>query len=64
MMIPNMKMMPPTKQRKIRKSTISPPIMLCLLTTIACLAPQLILSYPLERLLILMELTIINESIA
>jgi hypothetical protein len=39
MTIPHMKRMPPTKQRKIRKSMITPPIMLCLLTLITCLAP-------------------------
>jgi hypothetical protein len=64
MAIPHMKRMPPTKQRKTIKSTISPPIILCLLTTITCLAPWLILSYPLARLLILMEQTIINGSIS
>jgi hypothetical protein len=52
------------KAKKDKKSMISHPIMLCLLTTITCLAPRLILSYPLGRLLILMELTIINGSIA
>jgi hypothetical protein len=64
MTITHMKRMPPIKQRKTRKSMISPPIMLYLLTTITCLAPRLILPYPLARLLILMEQTIINESIA
>jgi hypothetical protein len=52
------------KAKKDKKSVISPPIMLYLLTTITCLAPRLILPYPLSRLLILMELTIINGSIA
>jgi hypothetical protein len=52
------------KAKKDKKSMISHPIMLCLLTTITCLALRLILPYPLVRLLILMEQTTINESIA
>jgi hypothetical protein len=52
------------KAKKDKKSVISPPIMLCLLTTITCLVSRLILPYPLARLLILMEQTIINGSIA
>jgi hypothetical protein len=52
------------KWRKGRKSTISPPIRLCLSITITCLALPLILPYPLAKLHILMGQTIINESIA
>jgi hypothetical protein len=63
-MIPHMKRKPPTKQRGIRKSAINPPIKLCLLITIICLALRRTPLCPLAKLLILMEQTIINESIA
>jgi hypothetical protein len=52
------------KGRRKRKNTISPLIMLCLVTIIACLALLLILLYPLAKLHILMGLTIINGIIA
>jgi hypothetical protein len=41
MMIPHMKRKPSIKQRGTRKSVISPPIMLCILITITCLALRL-----------------------
>jgi hypothetical protein len=52
------------KGKKEGKSTISPIIMLCLLTMITCLALPFILSYPLAKLHILIGLIIINGSIA
>jgi hypothetical protein len=52
------------KAKKDKKSMINSPILLCLLTTITCIALWLILPYPLTRLVILMEQTIINGSIA
>jgi hypothetical protein len=64
MMTPHLKRKSPTKGRRKGKSTISPIIMLCLLTMITCLALPFILSYPLAKLHILIGQIIINGSIA
>jgi hypothetical protein len=64
MITPHFKRKSPTKGRRKGKSSISPLITLCLLTTITCLVLPLILPYPLAKLHILMGLTIINGSIA
>jgi hypothetical protein len=50
--------------RKQEKISISLPITQCLLITILSLALPLILPYPLAKLPVLMELIIINGSIA
>jgi hypothetical protein len=63
-MTPHLKRKSPTKGRGKGKNAISPPIVLCLLTTITSLALLLILPYPLAKLHILMGQTIINGSIA
>jgi hypothetical protein len=54
----------PKRERKEEEITISLPTTHCLLITIICLALPLILPYPLAKLPILMELVIINGSIA
>jgi hypothetical protein len=50
--------------RKEEEITISLPITQCLLITIIWLALPLILPYPLAKLHVLMELIIINGSVA
>jgi hypothetical protein len=52
------------KGKKEEEITTSLPTTQCLLITIICLPLPLILSYPLAKLHILMELVIINGSIA
>jgi hypothetical protein len=54
----------PKRGTKEEEIMISLPITQCLLITILCLALPLILSYPFAKLHILMELIIINGSIA
>jgi hypothetical protein len=58
------KMMSPRKGRKEETIAISRPITQCLSIMIICLALLLTLLYPLAKLCILMELVIINGSIA
>jgi hypothetical protein len=52
------------EEKKEEETMISLPITHCILITIICLALLFILSYPLAKLHILMELIIINGSIA
>jgi hypothetical protein len=61
---PHLKRMSPKKGRKKETIMISLPITQCLLIMIICLALPLILPYPLAKLTTLLELIIINESIA
>jgi hypothetical protein len=60
---PHLKKKSPKRERKEKEIMISLPTTQCLLITIIYLAILLILSYPLAKLHILMELIIINESI-
>jgi hypothetical protein len=60
---PHLKRMSPKRKRKEEEIMISLPTTQCLLITIICLALPLILSYPLVKLPILMELVITNRSI-
>jgi hypothetical protein len=61
---PHSKRKSPNRGRKEEEITISLPTTQYLLITIICLALPLILPYMLAKLPILMELIIINESIA
>jgi hypothetical protein len=61
---PHSKRKSPKRGRKEEEITISLPTTQYLLITIICLALPLILPYMLAKLPILMELIIINESIA
>jgi hypothetical protein len=64
MKTPHLKRMSPRKGRKEETITISLPITQCLSIMIICLALPLTLLYPLAKLPTLMELVIINGSIA
>jgi hypothetical protein len=61
---PHLKRKSPKSERNEEEITISLPTTQCLLITIICLALPLILPYPLAKLPILMELVIIDGSIA